>query len=230
MAQEAVDSDLDKAKQALAAASSKVVVVSPRLTVEQLYASTQLAKSLDASLSYISGEAGEAASNKKIAGEANLALLKRLGATPLNGADYDCVVSVGSGISRTQAGQANIIALATPGAVTDADQLLPMADPISIDGAFLNRDGALAVLNGSIKNPEDQAGLSALASLADNSDLADLNKVRSSLAGEVSELRVLTNLNGDRLISTDLTPELGGVAPDAREIAFSKHMETIGLS
>jgi hypothetical protein len=105
-----------------------------------------------------------------------------------------------------------------------------MADPISIDGAFLNRDGDLAILNGSIKDPQDQAGLSALASLADSAELADLDKIRASLANEVPELKALTNLNGDRLVSTDLAPELDGVAPDAREIAFISHMESIGLS
>ena len=230
MDQGIVDSDLDKAKQLLAEASNKTIVVSPRLTVEQLYVSAQLAKGLNASLSYISGEAGKATSNRKIPGEANIALLKRLGAEPLNGEAYDCVVSVGSGISRAQAGKANIIALATPGAATDADQLLPMADPISIDGAFLNRDGDLAILNGSINNPEDQSGLTSLANLAGNSDLADLNKVRASLAGEISELTAITNLNGERLINTDLSPELGGVAPDAREIAFSNHLGKIGLN
>jgi formate dehydrogenase major subunit len=228
--QEITASELDKVKQTLTAATSKSIVVSPRLTVEQTFASAQLAKSLGASLNYLPGEASEATSNTKVAGEANLALLKRLGASPLNGADYDCVVSVGSGISRAQAGNASIIALATPGATSEADHTLPMADPISIDGAFLNRDGDLAILNGSIKDPQDQAGLSALASLADSAELADLDKIRASLANEVPELKALTNLNGDRLVSTDLAPELDGVAPDAREIAFISHMESIGLS
>ncbi len=230
LAQGAVESDLAKAKETLATAASKAVVVSPRLTVEQLYASAQLAKDLGASLNYLSGNASTAVSNTKVTGEANLALLTRLGASPLEAADVDCIVSVGSGINRSQAGKASIIALTTPGATPDADQLLPMADPLSIDGAFLNRDGDLAILNGSIQNAEDKAGLSALASLAENEDLADLQKVRSALASEIPELSTINSLNGARLVNTDLAPELSGVAPDAREIAFRSHIESLGLS
>ncbi len=230
LAQGAVESDLAKAKETLATAASKAVVVSPRLTVEQLYASAQLAKDLGASLNYLSGNASAAVSNTKVTGEANLALLTRLGASPLEAADVDCIVSVGSGINRSQAGKASIIALTTPGATPDADQLLPMADPLSIDGAFLNRDGDLAILNGSIQNAEDKAGLSALASLAENEDLADLQKVRSALASEIPELSTINSLNGARLVNTDLAPELSGVAPDAREIAFRSHIESLGLS
>ncbi|MEJ2529986.1 MAG: hypothetical protein P8Z39_07950, partial [Gammaproteobacteria bacterium] len=160
LAQGAVDSDLDRARQTLAAAASKSIVVSPRLTVEQIYVSAQLAKGLGATLNYLAGNTGAAENNSKISGEANLALLKRLGATPLDATDMDCIISVGSGISRAQAGKASIIALTTPGAVPEADQLLPMADPLTIDGAVLNRDGALAILRGSMQNPEDRAGVS----------------------------------------------------------------------
>lgn len=226
----AIEADLDAAKQTLSSASSKAVVISPRLTVEQIYVSAQLTKALGASLSYLPGEASEAASNTKVAGEANLALLKRLGATAFDGAGVDCVLSVGSGISKQQAGKASLIALTTPGVTADADQLLTMADPLTIDGAFLNRDGDLAILTGSIQNPEDRAGLTTLAALADNSDLSDLDVVRSSLAAEISELGVITQLNGSRLIKTELAPELGGVAPDGREIGFSSHLKAIGLS
>ncbi len=229
LAQDMFVGDLDQAKQTLAAAPTKAVVVSPRLTVEQLYVSAQLAKALGAALNYLSGNAGEAISNTKIPGEANLALIKRLGATPFSG-DVDCILSVGSGISREQAGAASVIALATPGATVEADQLLPMADPITINGTFLNRDGALAVLNGSIQNPADRAGLSTLAALAENDELNDLGSVRDALVSEIKELDVITKLNGERLLNTELAPELGGVAPDAREIAFRGHLESIGLS
>jgi hypothetical protein len=230
LTQGVVEPDLKKAKEILNTTSSKAVVVSPRLTVEQIYASAQLAKGLGGSLNYLSGDANGANGNTKIAGEANLALLKRLGASPVSGIESDCVISVGSGINREQAGDAQIIALVSPGAAPDGDLLLPMADPLTIDGTFLNRDGDLAVLNGSIQDPEDKAGLAALAHLADNSDLADLPKIRSALSGEVPELAPITSLNGERLVSTDLAPDLGGVAPDAREIAFKAHLESIGLS
>ncbi len=230
LSQGSVEADIAQAKQTLAAASSKAVVISPRLTVEQIYLSAQLAKGLDASLNYLEGTSGEITGNTKISGEANLALFQRLGATPLTEAAVECIVSVGSGISRSQAGNASIIALTTPGVTPEADQLLPMSDPLTIDGAVLNRDGALAILRGSMQNPDDKAGISTLAELADNRDLADLEQIRSALASEVPELAVITKLNGDRLVTTELTPELGGVAPDSRELAFRNHMETIGLA
>ena len=213
----------------MAAATSKAVVVSPRLTVEQTYASAQLAKGLGASLHYLAGDAAEAAGNTKIAGEANLALLKRLGATPF-AATVDCVVSVGSGISKGQAGKASIIAMATPGTTPEADHLLSLADPLSIDGAMLNRDGDLAILKGSIQNPEDKFGLSSIAALAENSDLSDLGLVRDALASEVKELGAITKLNGTRLVNTEMAPALSGIAPDARELAFRGHMIGLGLS
>ncbi len=230
LAQDVVEADIDQARKTLAAAANKAVVVSPRLTVEQIYASAQLAKAQGASLNYLAGTAGDATGNTKINGEANLALLQRLGATPLEGSDADCILSVGSGISRAQAGKASIIALATPGAAPEADQLLPVADPLTIDGAVLNRDGALAILRGSMQSPEDKAGLSTIAALSDSAELANLEGIRSALAAEVSELAALTSLNGDRLVNTELAPELGGVAADSRELAFRSHMENIGLN
>lgn len=229
LSQDSIDADWAMAKQTMSAADSKIVVLSPRLTVEQIYVSAQLAKGLQAPLHYLAGTVEEINGNGKIRGEANLALLKRLGATPLTETTADCIISVGSGISRGQAGNANIIALATPGVTPEANQLLPMSDPLSIDGAVLNRDGDLAILRGSIQNQDDKAGISSLALLADNNDLADLNNVRLALANEIPELSVLTKLNGDRLVRTELAPELGGVAADSREIAFSAHMDAIGL-
>ena len=71
---------------------------------------------------------------------------------------------------------------------------------------------------------------STIAALSSSAELADLGAVRSALAAEVSELAALTSLSDDRLVSTDLAPELGGVAADSRELAFRSHMEAIGLN
>jgi formate dehydrogenase major subunit len=220
--------DLAAAKAALQGAGSAAVVVSPRLTVEQTYAAAKLAAAAKASLTYLAGEAGEAEGNRKIRGEANLALLNKLGATPLNGS-VDCIVSVGAGVTKEQAGSAALIALATPGAAAEGDHALAMADPLNISGAVLNRDGKLALLNGSLQDEVDPAGLATLAALAGDDTLADLAAVRKALASEVSELSALNSLNGDRLVDTGLAPELGGVAPDAREQAFQAHLSSLGL-
>ncbi len=220
--------DIAAATAALQGAGSAAVVVSPRLTVEQAFAASRLAAAANASLHYMAGDAGETDGNRKIPGEANLALLNRLGATPFAGSP-DCIVSVGAGIHKGQAGNATLIALATPGTATDADQVLPLADPLNISGAVLNRDGNLALLNGSLQDEADPAGLATLAALAGDAELGDLAGVRKALASAVSELGALNSLNGARLVDTGLTPELGGVAPDAREQAFQAHLASLGL-
>jgi formate dehydrogenase major subunit len=220
--------DIAAAKGALEGAGSAAVVVSPRLTVEQTFAAAKLAASANASLNYLAGEAGEADGNRKISGEANLALLNKLGATPLSGS-VDCIVSVGAGVTKEQAGSAALIALATPGTAAEADHALAMADPLNISGTVLNRDGKLALLNGSLQDEADPAGLATLAALAGDDSLADLAAVRKALASEVTELSALNSLNGARLVDAGLAPELGGVAPDAREQAFQAHLSSLGL-
>jgi hypothetical protein len=222
--------DSAAARQALKNASSCAVVLSPRLTVEQTFIAATMARGVNASLHYLSGTAGESDGNTKIEGEANLALLHKLGATPLDG-KADCIVSVGAGVSRKQAGKATLISLATPGSATEADHQLHMPDPLNISGSVLNRDGTLVLLHGALLDAADPAGLSALAALAGDVRLGDLATARRSLATEVSELAALNNLNGDdtRLIQTDMAPELGGVAPDGREQAFQAHLSSLGL-
>ncbi len=220
--------DIAAARAALQGAGSAAVVVSPRLTVEQTFAAAKLAAASNASLHYVAGEAGSTDGNRKISGEANLALLNKLGATPLNGS-ADCIVSVGAGVCKAQAGSATLIALATPGAAADADHVLTMADPLNISGAVLNRDGQLALLNGALPNEADPAGLATLAALASDDSLGDLAGMRSALASEVSELSVLNSPNGARLVEAGLAPELAGVAPDGREQAFQAHLASLGL-
>ncbi len=220
--------DIAAAREALQAAGSAAVVVSPRLTVEQTFAAYKLAASSNGSLHYMAGEAGDNEGNGKISGEANLALLHKLGATPLD-SSADCIVSVGAGVSREQTGSATLIALATPGTAADADHALSMADPLNISGAVLNRDGRLALLYGSLQDAADPAGLATLAALAGDDALGDLTTVRKALAAEISELSILTSLNGARLVDAGLAPELGGVAPDGREQAFQAHLAALGL-
>ncbi len=219
--------DPAKARELLANAKAPAIVVSPRLTVEQIYAAATLARNSNGSLHYLAGDAEASAGNGKVKGEANLALLNRLGATPLGDHNADCIVSVGAGVTKAQAGKAALIALATPGAAADGDQILPLADALTIDGAVLNRDGALGILRGSLQDAADPAGLATLATLQ-GSEL-ELAAVRSALAAEVPELAVITKLNGERLTASGLTPELGGVTPDARESAFQAHLSSLGL-
>jgi len=222
-------SELSQARHTLANSENIAVIVSPRLTVEQHYSSMRIAKELNAPLHYLSGEMGHTDGNTKITGEANLALLKRLGATPWEQSSSDCILSVASGVTRTQAGNAIIIALSTPGTTPEADQHLPLADPLTIDGCLLNRDGALAVLHGAQENRTDPAGINTLQALRVDQSHDSLTTIRKAIVRLVSDLSPLSHLNGSRLIQTSLTPELKSVAADSREIAFRGHLTQIGL-
>ncbi|NGZ28218.1 MAG: FAD-dependent oxidoreductase, partial [Magnetococcales bacterium] len=87
---ETVDGDanaaLTKAKERVFAARKVGVVVSPFRTVEEIYAAALLARQYDGTLHYVpAASAGKAGKPRgKIAQEANVALLEKLGATPMS--------------------------------------------------------------------------------------------------------------------------------------------------
>ncbi|MCP4040987.1 MAG: FAD-dependent oxidoreductase, partial [Gammaproteobacteria bacterium] len=88
----------EQAKELLAASKRVAVVVSPRLTIEQTYAAARLAREHNGNLHYTAATEirGATSAAGKIHGEANVALLKRLGATPWKTPNpSDCVLLVG---------------------------------------------------------------------------------------------------------------------------------------
>lgn len=215
-----------KAKTALDGAGSAAVVVSPRLTVEETYAAAQVAKATNAGLFYQTAEAiaGSPKPYGKMAGEANVALLNKLGAKPLNGAAADVAVLVGASASVSGA---KVVSIGSKPALGDV--IITTADPLETDGAVLNRDGQLAALSPILGDASSRSTLAVLAELAGNAALADLVQVRAKLAGEVAELAAIIGLEGGRVTKTNLAPELAAVAPDAREQAFADHLKELGL-
>ncbi|MCP4041388.1 MAG: hypothetical protein GY731_05430, partial [Gammaproteobacteria bacterium] len=167
----------------------------------------------------------------KIHGEANVALLKRLGATPWKTPNpSDCVLLVGISMDCSDVDAARIIVINGEYTGGDSDVALSMADPLETNGSMLNRDGDLAVLRCTLPDSGNQDGHGLLARLAGLDNLSDLGILRGELAGEISELAVLKGLNGERLIKTELQPVLEPVAPDSRESAFASHLEQLGLA
>jgi len=49
------------------------------------------------------------------------------------------------------------------------------------------------------------------------------------LAESVTELNGLLDSGSNRLVETNLTPEMVNVASDCREVAFTKYCEGLGL-
>ncbi|MBF0369482.1 MAG: FAD-dependent oxidoreductase [Magnetococcales bacterium] len=222
---------LEEAKQAMAAASQTSVVIAANATVEEAYAASRLAKASGGNFYYNAGSGidGEAKPLSKMRGEANVALLTKLGAQALTGpAGGDCLVLVNTGAGA--ASGAKVIALSSQGAASGADITIAVADPLESAGAFLNRDGNLTLVQPALESNGRESSLAALATLAGTPDLGELASLRQALAKDVPELSQVAALNGERVMNTDLAPELAAVAPDSRSEAFTAHMVGMELS
>ncbi len=228
----ALNGQVDEARALLDKAGSVAVVVSPKLTIEEAYSAAQLAKKYNASFHYAAGAGVQAGGKKlsKIRGEANVALLTRLGATPWDASTAaDSVVMVNTEVDAAQTDSANVVVVNAHGG-PKAGIHIPIADALETEGAFLNRDGALGSLACGLPDPGDKSGFKVLARLAGADNLTDLSDLRKALVDEVPELKSVIGLNGDaRIVATDLAPELAAAGLDSREAAFAAHMEQMQL-
>ncbi|MBF0189283.1 MAG: FAD-dependent oxidoreductase, partial [Magnetococcales bacterium] len=225
---------INSARELMFKAEKVAVVVSTNLTVEETYAASQLATNGGGALYYVPGDSieGEKAPLSKIQGEGNLALINRLGAKPWGiGVSADLVVLVDARVDpeHRQLGDTSVIAIGPFQTLDSVAVNITTSDPLNTEGAFLNREGSLAILRPALGRDDAHTIQSALAALANTNSLADLTSVRTKLAESVSELAPLTKLNGERLVTTALKPEPAAVASGSKETAFSNHMESIGL-
>ncbi|MBF0454141.1 MAG: FAD-dependent oxidoreductase [Magnetococcales bacterium] len=228
-----LNGQMSSAQTLLAKGGTFSIIVSSKLTVEEAYGAAQLAKQHRAGLYYVAGGAVQSGGKplSKIRGEANVALLTRLGATAWNPATVsDVVVLVNTQAETPNTESANIIAISAHDVGSPAGLHLPIADVLETEGAFLNRDGNLGLLGCGLADPGDQAGYRVLARLAGLDDLTDLGNLRRSLVDEVPELKGLISHEGSsRIVKTDLSPELTAAAMDNREAAFATHMAQLKL-
>ncbi len=83
--QSPLNGQMDSARTLLGKGGSISVIVSPKVTIEEAYGAAKLAKQYNGSLYYAAGDEVKAGDKpfSKINGEANIALLSRLGATPM---------------------------------------------------------------------------------------------------------------------------------------------------
>ena len=228
-------SGVQEAKEMLASAGELAVVVSPRLTIEQTYTAVRFSRKFSAKLYYLlaekatSEEQGPPWYGKK-AGEANTALLDRLGAKGLDSADKldaDTVLLVGTEI-ETVPGQ-KIIGINPSKRNADCYFVLP--DPLQSEGLMLNREGDLCRVRAVLPKPDQVPDCHVLlAELAGEESLTDLAELRNELAEEVKELSAIKEPGEEaRLLPSGLEPILKRVAPDCREQAFAGHLRNMGL-
>lgn len=228
-------SSVREARKLLASAEKLAVVVSAKLTVEQVYAAARLARQFNGTLYYILGEdsasgAQNRASYGKRTGEANTALLDRLNARALEGAekpDADTVLVIGAELER-EVGR-KVISI-NP-LKDDADCYFVLPDPLQTEGLMLNKDGNLCVIRPVLPKPDQVLDCHVLlAELAGEESLAELGTLRNELADEIGELSVIRKLDDrKRLLLSGLEPLLKTVAPDSREKAFAGHLKSIGM-
>ena len=222
------------AKALLAKAGRVAVVVSPQLTVEEIFTASQVASGNNAGLFYPQGNSIKSAAKPrgKIPSEANVALLQRLGATPWQAdTTADVLLMVGCQVTAQNIAPDQHILVGREYAPGSAGVRITTADPLLTEGLFLNRDGSLVVLKpafGSLQKA--QTGFRILAQLAGDADMASLAVVRQRLTDKVPELAAMHVLNGGRIIKTTLPPVLVASLPNERQAAFIAHMEGMGLA
>ncbi|MBF0127384.1 MAG: hypothetical protein HQM02_09260 [Magnetococcales bacterium] len=221
---------LAAARALLAGARQPAVVVAARITVEESYAAARLARQYHAGFHYATGErvTGPLKPHGKIQGEANVALLNRLGAQPWHpDTPADCLVLVNLPVATEQ--KARVIAVGSCSPVELAEINLACANSLQSDGAFLNRDGELTLLQNGLPDDSARSGYAVLAALANEPSLATLAAVRRELAGEVPELAPLLTPTVRRVLPTGLPPARVPVAEDCREAAFRLYMQERNL-
>lgn len=223
-----------KARELIAAAKKVAIVVSPMLPVEDLYAAVRLGRETRSEIYYPISAADNAASRKmgKLAGEANVALLHRLGVKPMEqaGVAADCLIVVEAHVTAAQAGGAKVIAIGRYSPGVEPAMQIAAADPMQTSGAFLNRDGDLAILQAAAVGQGQGTSVRDILTAMSASGHRDLATLRKELASEVPELAVLNQLPAGRLVRSALPADIATVAPDSRGTAFSHNMKAMGLN
>lgn len=229
---------LAEARSLLTKANRVSVVISPQLTVEEIYTAFHLAQTKKGSLFYPQGETiqGAAKPRGKMRREANVALLQRLGATPWQMDETaDVLVMVGCRVTANKMTSSQQVLVGRDYTRSGDGLRVSTADPLLSEGLFLNRDGSLVVLQpafGASQAPQAaaQAGFRVLAQLAGEPELANLDVVRRRLTDKVPELAPLHVLKEGGTIKTTLSPVLVASMPNERQSAFVAHMEGMGLA
>ncbi len=93
----------------------------------------------------------------------------------------------------------------------------------------INDTGSLAFLNTDLHVNKNLTTHAILSNLGGLNGFDDITSIRKQLAESVTELKGLLDSGDNRLVQTNLAPEMVNVAPDCREVAFAKYCEGLGL-
>ena len=228
-------SAINQANGLLSKANRVSVVISPQLTVEEIYTAYHVGKNNNGAIFYPQGDAvrGPAKNRGKIRSEANVALLQRLGAKPWQADEtVDVLVMVGCQVSASNIPASQQVSVGKSYGNNGTGLRVHTTDPLLSEGFFLNRDGSLVVLQpalGSSQQTDDQAGFRVLAQLAGEPELGSLEAVRRRLTDQVPELAPLHVINGGRIVDTTLPPVLVASVPNERQVGFREHMKSMEL-
>jgi hypothetical protein len=207
------------------------VIVSPKLTVETLFTAKALCDEKNGTLYYVAGEKSEP--NKypyaKLKNSANVSLLSKMGAKAWGNSGADCILLVGAHLENKPKDSTNVITISNFKNGVEPDAQLPLADPLKSEGAVITDTGSLAFLNTDLPVDKNLTPHAILSNLGGLNGFDDIASIRKQLAASVTELNGLLDSGNNRLVNTDLAPEIVNVAPDCREVAFAKYCEGLGL-
>ncbi|MBF0426702.1 MAG: hypothetical protein HQL66_12875, partial [Magnetococcales bacterium] len=178
------------------------------------------------------GIAGPAKPMGKFRGEANVALLKRLGAVAWQTSLHpDTLLMIGARVESPVDVARRILIGPYRGDATVA-VFVQSADPLEVEGTFLNRDGQLARLRVALGNAANRGIGKFLARLLGDAEMGKLDVVQQRLVGEVPELSALKTLNGGsaRVVQASLAPVLEATTSDLRQARFKEHMQKMNLT
>jgi NADH dehydrogenase/NADH:ubiquinone oxidoreductase subunit G len=222
---------LNSAKGILDTAGKVAVIVSPKLTVETLFTAKALCDKKNGTLYYVTGEKSEP--NKfpyaKLENSANVSLLSKMGAKVWDNSGADCILLVGAHLENKTKESTKVITISNFKNGVTPDAQLPLADPLKSEGTVINDTGSLAFINTNLPVGKDLTPHAILSNLGGLNGLDDIASIRKQLAESVTELSGLLDSGSNRLVNTDLAPEMVNVAPDCREVAFAKYCEGLGL-
>ncbi len=217
-----LESKLEKAKNILSSSRDISVLISSNLTVETIFAAKSMVDSCGGQLYFAPGEMLEQSkfSKAKIEGQANIAFLERMGAKSWDSPESDCYVFIGIA-AQSDLPSSKIIVFGDQD--IGADVVLPMSDPLRMEGAFLIDRGDLALLKTNLPIANSESLYHLLSQLSGNlfESITDLRKL---LVSEVIEFEGLQYDSLKRLIPTTLKPVLANVATDARGKGFEEFL------
>ena len=219
--------NLKEAKKLVEKSKNMAILLSPELNVETIFAAYQLALKQKATLYYLEGQ--EKNSNKypfcKLDGTTNVALMERLGAKSWDSSPaHDLILSLDVVVDEQMYNQSKVIIMSRFYQDQRAKIILKIADPLESEGAFLNKDGQLAILRTAILRPE-YAAHHIIASLGELKNSNEIIQLRKELCQEISEFKALLNPGQERLLATTLPIKLKNLPPSGRSIKFEEYVK-----